>query len=404
MRIARLPHSHRLIVPSDWLKLPTSDLLRKMALVVEASAGFPCVSPIVQRLITRIQEQIRRYAEQLGFVEMALPLVTKIDLLHTSGVYERFAKELCILASPRSNFIISATSEELVLDYLRGGGLSSYKQMPLRLFHFQELVRFLNRPEYYYKSRQINAAVFSTFDTDIGAYCTSLTAFKTICDTLWSSWGVPVQIEASDNGLAVEYLFDNNYSDRSKSQSVVKKFDASKAPSQTNREASVPARYSSLSMGYPYSAVSSFAVRFADDKGAQRSPVFGTFAIGLQRCIYALLETLRNQTGINFPSTLRPFDVAILPIQQKEEISKVAELIYERLIGLGVRAAFDDRDMYLSKRMPLFDLLATPIRILIGESEISSGTVECRYFGTSRESNQVSQQEVIAYVLKLLSA
>jgi prolyl-tRNA synthetase len=374
-----------------------------MALVVEASAGFPYVSPIVQRLITRIQEQIRRHAEKLGFVETALPLLTKIDLLRTSGVYERFAKELCILSSPHSNFIISATTEELVLDYLQGDGLSSYKQMPLRLFHFQELVRFLDRPEYYYKSRQINAAVFSTLDTDLCAYSTSLTAFKMICDALWSSWGVPVHIEASDDGLAVEYLFDNNYSDRLSSESVVKRFNSSEATFHQNGGMSESTRYSSLSMGYPYSKVSSFAVCFTDEKGVRRNPIFGTFAIGLQRCIYALLETLRNQTGIKFPPKLRPFDVAILPIQREDEIKKAAELIYERLVSLGVRAAFDDRDIHLSKRMPLFDLLATPIRIVVGKNEIASGTVECRYIGASRESNQVSQEDVIAYVLKLLS-
>jgi glycyl-tRNA synthetase (class II) len=269
----------------------------------------------------------------------------------------------------------------------------------MRLFHFHEVVRFLKRPEYYYKSRQINAAIFSTFDSNISEYKKSLASFKKLCDTLWSRWDLPVSFKTSDNELAVEYLFNTEYGDRS--ESIVGRFNDSPT-GQSNNPNFEGDESSSLAMGYPYRALSSFKVRFTDSEGIQRVPIFGTFAIGLQRCIYALVEKPRRGTGTEWPVVLRPFDVVILPLGSEINVKTTADDLYERLENLGIRVAIDDRKINLSLRFPLYDLFATPIRIVIGSKELVNNALECRYI-YAPDRDQVPVRDIHSHVLKILS-
>jgi prolyl-tRNA synthetase len=94
-----------------------------MSLVCESSAGFPHISPLLQRVIIRLKDSIRQLAERSGFTETALPIVSKVELLQRSGVYDRFASELGVLDAPFSDYCITATSVVPVLDYLQLGGL-----------------------------------------------------------------------------------------------------------------------------------------------------------------------------------------------------------------------------------------------------------------------------------------
>lgn len=376
MRLSKLPHVGRLIVPQAWQALSASDLIQQMELVTFINAGYPFVSPILRQILLRLEECVRSLCVRTEFSEVKVPLVMHKGLVERTGAYERFAQEFIELSGPPAKFVLSATSEETFLAYVEIGGLYSYRQLPVRLFHLKDSFRNINRPEGYYKSRQLYTCILLSLDADYSGFLQTLELFQAICEELFAQIGLSPHRVISTDETTVEYLFKCERGDRPIAKSVATKRDS------TNSKGNLEL-YSSLAMGYPYLQVEQFKVAYTDDRGRRQMPVMGTYGIGLQRCVYALFESCRDRLGIKFAAAVRPFDVVVIPVATDDvEVCRYAEQAYELCKRSGARVALDDRhSASFFQRMTLADFLGIPLRLIIGIPEMNSRTVEHRTRG-----------------------
>ena len=95
----------------------------------------------------------------------------------------------------------------------------------------------------------------------------------------------------------------------------------------------------------------------------------------LERFVAVLLE----HTGGKLPLWLTPDQVNIVPVSEKYE--EYAKKVCDLLNNSDIRAAVDDRNETLGKRIRESELKRIPFLVIVGEKEMTEGTVSVRRQG-----------------------
>ena len=95
----------------------------------------------------------------------------------------------------------------------------------------------------------------------------------------------------------------------------------------------------------------------------------------LERFVAVLLE----HTGGKLPLWLTPDQVNIVPVSEKYE--EYAKKVCNLLNNCDIRAAVDDRNETLGKRIRESELKRIPFLVIVGEKEMTEGTVSVRRQG-----------------------
>ncbi|MGH7808273.1 MAG: proline--tRNA ligase [Thermodesulfobacteriota bacterium] len=118
---------------------------------------------------------------------------------------------------------------------------------------------------------------------------------------------------------------------------------------------------------------------FIDGNGKERLFIMGCYGIGIGRTVAAAIEQNYDENGIIFPISLAPFQVAVLPLNMKEErVKNVAEDIYKRLINLGVDVIIDDREESAGFKFKDADLLGIAVQVTVGPRTLKENAVEIK--------------------------
>jgi prolyl-tRNA synthetase len=95
--------------------------------------------------------------------------------------------------------------------------------------------------------------------------------------------------------------------------------------------------------------------------------------------VAAAIEQNHDENGIIFPVPLAPYTVIILNLGGKDEqLTAVAEQLYQDLQTAGLEVIIDDRDERPGLKFNDADLLGIPYRLTVGKSYTKSGKVEVR--------------------------
>lgn len=119
-------------------------------------------------------------------------------------------------------------------------------------------------------------------------------------------------------------------------------------------------------LGTKYS--DALGLTYTDETGTPKTVVMGCYGIGVTRCIAAAIEQGYDDNGIVLPVSIAPFQVMVIPVNQKdEEQVKLSEEIYEELKKHGIEALLDDRAERAGVKFKDADLIGIPLRIVVGK-------------------------------------
>jgi prolyl-tRNA synthetase len=137
-------------------------------------------------------------------------------------------------------------------------------------------------------------------------------------------------------------------------------------------------------LGTKYSA--SLGATFSDKDGAERPIVMGSYGIGLERIMAAVIEQQHDDDGIVWTSSVAPYDVLVLPVNvDHDETMRVSESVYNALVESGFEVLLDDRDERPGSKFKDADLIGIPVRVTVGERGLASGKIEVRVRKTGEE-------------------
>jgi len=128
--------------------------------------------------------------------------------------------------------------------------------------------------------------------------------------------------------------------------------------------------------------------RVLDASSEPRPIVMGSYGIGIERAMAAVVERSFDQNGIIWPLSIAPFEVVITVVKPQDvATSEAADGLYDALIAAGIEVLIDDRDERPGVKFKDADLIGIPYRVTVGPKGLKEGKVEIarRKTGKSRD-------------------
>ncbi len=128
-------------------------------------------------------------------------------------------------------------------------------------------------------------------------------------------------------------------------------------------------------LGIKYSEA--FGAYVQDESGESHPVIMGSYGIGLERAVAAIVESSHDDKGIIWPISVAPFEVIVTVLRADDEITmSAATQLYDRLVQLGVDVIIDDREERPGVKFADAELVGIPYRVTVGPRGVGDGKVE----------------------------
>ena len=358
--------------------------------------GLPLWLPKGAALRERLENFLKKLQKSYGYLPVVTPHIGNKDLYVTSGHYAKYGKDsFQPIHTPQEGeeYLLKPMNCPHHCEIYRAKP-RSYKDLPLRLAEFGTVYRYEQSGELHGLTRvrsftQDDAHLFVRPDQIKEEFCKVidiiLYVFKTLdfkdyvaqvslrdpenkskyigSDENWAKAEAAIIEAAEEKGLntVVEYGEAAFYGP--KLDFMVK--DA------------IGRKWQLGTIQVDYNLPERFELEYIGSDNQKHRPImihrapFGS----LERFVAVLLE----HTGGKLPLWLTPDQVNIVPVSEKYE--EYAKKVCNLLNNCDIRAAVDDRNETLGKRIRESELKRIPFLVIVGEKEMTEGTVSVRRQG-----------------------
>lgn len=141
-------------------------------------------------------------------------------------------------------------------------------------------------------------------------------------------------------------------------------------------------------LGVTYS-LSISSARYVDEGGVEQMYFMGCYGIGVTRLLAVVAEQFADDRGLNWPVSVAPYTVAILPLGavRSEPVRETAVRLYDQLRGEGIDVILDDRDTSPGIMFADAELIGHPYTVVVGSKGLAAGNVEIR---TRRDGSSIN--------------
>jgi prolyl-tRNA synthetase len=140
MRLSQLFFASLRDDPAD-AEMASHRLLVRAGYIRQVGTGIYSLLPLGWRVTRKVEQIIREEMDRIGCQEMEMPVVQPADLWRESGRYQKIGPELVRFKDRTGrDMVLAMTHEEVVASLLRDL-VSSYRQLPKLVYHFQTKFR-----------------------------------------------------------------------------------------------------------------------------------------------------------------------------------------------------------------------------------------------------------------------
>jgi prolyl-tRNA synthetase len=155
-------------------------------------------------------------------------------------------------------------------------------------------------------------------------------------------------------------------------------------------------------LGYKFTKA--FGVTVLDAAGERVHPIMGSYGIGVERAMAAVVECHYDDRGIVWPVAVAPFSVVVTVAQSEDpECAKAGGSVYEQLAAAGIEVIIDDRAERAGVKFRDAELTGIPFRVTVGKRGLADGTVEVTTRATG-ETVKVAIGAVVAHLRDALAS
>ncbi len=129
-------------------------------------------------------------------------------------------------------------------------------------------------------------------------------------------------------------------------------------------------------LGTKYSE--SMGATYSDESGAEHPFIMGCYGVGVTRTLAAVIEQHNDDSGIVWPMSVAPLEVAVVPLATDGDVFDVAERVFSELASAGVEVVLDDRDERAGVKFNDADLIGWPFQVVVGKKGLADGVVELK--------------------------
>lgn len=384
----------------------TVRLTHRAGLARQLGSGLYALTPVGERVRKKVIAHVEREMDGIGGQQVSLPSLNGDDIWKQSGRWESFEGEMFTVENRDGKQLCLAPSHEEGVVELVDGVVRSYEDLPLLLYQVTSkyrddharngLVRtkeftmkdayslHQNRKsldEYYERVREAYVRIFADLGLDV-----VVTAADN--EVMGGSASAEFHALAETGSEELRYCTAEDcrfgVTDESPRASLSAGDGCPECGGQLAESEGIELGHV-FKLGTRYSETMGLTVDGPD--GTEREVVTGSYGIGIERLIHALVEQHADENGCRWPgeASVAPFEVAIVPLEYEGELREVADRLHEQL-GHHETLLFDDADQTIGERFAESDLLGIPWTVVLGnhfretsEVELESRDGETRY-------------------------
>jgi prolyl-tRNA synthetase len=152
-------------------------------------------------------------------------------------------------------------------------------------------------------------------------------------------------------------------------------------------------------LGTKYST--SMGASVLDENGKAIPIMMGSYGIGVERIMAAVIEQNHDADGIVWSKAITPFDVIITVTNiRQDNLLQISEQLYHNLCQEGFEVLLDDRDERAGVKFKDADLIGIPFRINVGK-KTNEGIVELVNRQT-KTTEEVSIDKIVEQLTNLV--
>ncbi|MFN6924444.1 MAG: proline--tRNA ligase [Tabrizicola sp.] len=416
----------------------------RAGMIKQQAAGIYSWLPLGYRALRRIEEIVHQEQIRAGHIPLLMPTLQPADLWRESGRYDDYGQEMLRIRDRQDReMLYGPTNEEMITDIFRSH-VTSYKDLPLTLYHIQWKFRDEMRPRFgVMRGREFLMKDGYNFDVDkeaaLHAYNRHMVSYLRTYERMGLT-AIPMRAASGPIGgdntheflvLAQtgesEVFYDDrvtalklgnrdiNYDDREQVAKVCAEFTTLYARTdETHDEAAfaqVPEAHRKVGRGIEVGQIFYFSTKYSEPMGAyvtnaagERVPVhMGSHGIGVSRLLGAIIEASHDDRGIIWPEGVTPFPVGIVNLKQGDTAADAACAGLEKaLLARGLEPLYDDRDERAGAKFATMDLIGLPWRITVGPRGLEKGVVELTSRRTG-ESEEMSPEAAVDRVAQIFA-
>ena len=404
-------------------------LMLRAGMIKQSSAGIYSWLPLGFKVLRKIENIVHEEQIRAGHIPMLMPTLQSADLWRESGRYDAYGPEMLRVRDRHDrDMLYGPTNEEMITDIFRSH-VSSYKDLPLTLYHIQWKFRDEVRPRFgVMRGREFLMKDGYNFDVDkdsaLHAYNRHMVSYLRTYERMGLQ-AIPMRADSgpiggddtheflvlADTGES-EVFYDSeitnlkfgdrsvNFDDRAECAAIVKEWTTPYARTDETHDPAlfdaIPEARRKSSRGIEVGQIFYFGTKYSEPMGAtvqnadgQQVPVhMGSHGIGVSRLLGAIIEASHDDNGIIWPEGVTPFHCGIVNLKQGDAQADAAcDSLYAELTKAGLEPLYDDRGERAGAKFATMDLIGLPWRITVGPRGLKAGVVEltCRRTGTSEE-------------------
>ena len=362
--------------------------------------GLPLWLPKGAALRERLENFLKKLQKSYGYLPVITPHIGNKDLYVTSGHYAKYGKDsFQPIHTPQEGeeYLLKPMNCPHHCEIYRSKP-RSYKDLPLRFAEFGTVYRYEQSGELHGLTRvrcftQDDAHLFCRPDQLKEEFCKVIDIILYVFKTLNFSEYI-AQVSLRDPVHREKYIgSDENWAKAEQAiidaaaekglKTVVEYGEAAFYGPKLDFmvKDAIGRKWQLGTIQVDYNLPERFELEYTGSDGQKHRPVmihrapFGS----LERFVAVLLE----HTGGRLPLWLTPDQVMVLPVSEK--FADYAKKVCDLMNNSDIRASIDDRNETIGKRIRENELKRVPYIVIVGEKEMTEGTVSVRRQGGQDE-------------------
>jgi prolyl-tRNA synthetase len=394
-------------------------LMLRAGMIRQQAAGIYSWLPLGKRVLSKIEQIVREEQDRAGAIEILMPTIQPADLWRESSRYDDYGKEMLRIEDRHGrDMLYGPTNEEMVTEIFRAY-VSSYRALPLNLYHIQWKFRDEVRPRFgVMRGREFLMKDAYSFDLDeTGARIAYDKMFVAYLRTFarMGLTAIPMRAETGPIGgdLSHEFLVladtgesgvfcdsdilkvpvpgedvDYNADLRPMIDPYTAYYAATEDVHEVERfEREVPESRQLATRGIEVGQIFYFGTKYSvpmnanvsGPDGIERPIHGGSYGIGVSRLAGAIIEASHDDAGIVWPDAVAPFEVGLVNLKVGDSlVDEAAAGLYLRLKNAGISVLYDDLDQRAGAKFATMDLIGLPWQIIVGPKGLERGEVEIK--------------------------
>ena len=388
-------------------------LLIRGGYINKEMAGVYDFLPLGQMVIENIKRIVREEMNGLGAQELIMSSLQNKSVWEKTGRWSDETVDIWFKSHLKDETEVGFgwSHEEPIVEMVKKY-LSSYKDLPINVYQFQNKLRNeLRAKSGIMRGREFVMKDMYSVSRDAGQheafYTKTIESYQRVFDRLgigadtyvtFASGGAFTQFSHEfqticDAGEDVIYL--NREKNIALNEEVLS--DETLAELGVSRDELEPVKTAEVGNIFNFGTQKSedMGFTFADEDGKEQFVHLGSYGIGITRLMGVIAEKFSDSKGLIWPEAVAPFRVALVRVGADDAVVEAADTLYGRLKAAGISVLYDDRDARPGEKFADSELMGMPHRVVVSPRSLQSGGFEYQKRGDGEQS-LLTESELLA--------